>query len=214
MRLGILRRIRHIRAGKKGLAIGLAVLLILLPLALLVLRSKAAPLALPVFESVAESRVRRLVGEVAEELVNARESGEFCTLTYAADGSVRSLWVNSDAVNSLLAELSKELEERLTGLGLTCKIKSGDLLFPKLFSGSGIPLTVRGSAYGGASARPVSALTEGGLNQTLHRLEIEVTVPLTLTVLGEESRITVTSRVLIGETVIVGAIPGGVVVGG
>lgn len=214
MRLGILRRIWHNRAEKRTAAILLAGVMILLPVLLLALRARAAPLAIPIFESVAESRVKRLAGETAQELIAEGEGIDFCTLTYASDGSVKSLWVDSEAVNRFLAELTRALEGKLSGMTLNCKIKSGDLICPKLFSGSGLPLTVRGSVYGGVSAQTVSQLDEGGLNQTLHRLEVEVTAPLTVTVLGAETRLTVTTRVLIGETVIVGALPGGVVVGG
>lgn len=214
MYLGVFSRIGRIRNQKRFLATIVAVILILIFLGILLLRTRAAPLASPVFENIAESRVRRLVGEVAQELITEGNRGEFCTLTYTSDGGVMSLWVNSEAVNRFCADLSRQLETRLSKMALTCKIKSGDLVCPQLFSGSGLPLTVRGSVYGSVSVQAVSDLIEGGLNQTLHRLEVEVTVPLTIMVLGEESRMTVISRVLIGETVIVGALPGGVVVGG
>jgi hypothetical protein len=214
MRLGILRRIWHNRAEKRTAAILLAGVMILLPVLLLALRARAAPLAIPIFESVAESRVKGLVSETAQELIAERESGDFCTLTYASDGSVKSVWVDSEEVNRFLTELTRVLEAKLSDMTLTCRIRSGDLICPRLFSGSGVPLTVRGSVYGGVSARTVSGLSEGGLNQTLHRLEVEITAPLTVTVLGEETRLNVTARVLIGEAVIVGTLPGGIVVGG
>ena len=214
MHLGILRRFFHNRTEKRAAAFLLAVVMILLPICVLVIRARAAPLAIPIFESVAESRVKRIVSETAEELISARESTDFCILTYASDGSVKSVWVDSEAVHRFQTELSQKLVKKLSGMTLTCRIKSGDLICPHLFSGSGLSLTVRGSVYGGVSAQIVSDLAEGGLNQTLHRLKVAVSAPLTITVLGEETRLTVTTHVLIGETVIVGALPGGVVVGG
>ncbi len=214
MRLGVLRRIVFDRGGKRGIAVVLAILLILLSVFFLGLRMEAAPLAIPVFESVAESRVKRMMIETAENLLGEGRSADFCTLTYAADGSVKSVWVDSGAVNRFLAELTDRLEKKLSSMTLCCKIKSGDLIFPKLFSGSGFPLTVQGSMYGGVSARAVSDLVEGGLNQTLHRMEAEITAPITITVLGEDTQLTVTTRILISENLIVGELPGGIVVGG
>ncbi|MBQ8383328.1 MAG: sporulation protein YunB [Clostridia bacterium] len=209
-----MRRIFHSRGKRRFLRIAVCFLLLGSLLTMLGLRAKAAPLALPIFESIAESRVQKLVRETAEELSASGAYGQFCVLRYAADGSVQGLEVNSGEVRRFAADLSAALERELSGMRLSCKIRSGDLLLPRLFSGKGFYLTVTGSLYGGASADTVSTLKEGGLNQTLHRLELEVTVPLTLTVLGREEQITVTSRILIGEAVIVGAIPGGVVVGG
>lgn len=214
MRLGVLRRVLRGRRRKwvfRAVVVIMVLVFLILPP---ILRARAAPLALPIFESIAESRVQKLVRETAEELTASGEYGEFCTLRCTADGTVQGLVVESGEVRRYAADLSAALERELAGVKLFCKIRSGDILFPKLFSGSGFDLTVRGSLYGGASARTVSSLEEGGLNQTLHRLELEVTVPLTLTVLGREEQLTVISRILIGEAVIVGAIPGGIVVGG
>ena len=122
--------------------------------------------------------------------------------------------VNSKEVRRFSADLSGALERAFKSLPLQSKIRIGDVVFPKLFSGSGFYMTVKGSLYGGASVEVISSMEEGGLNQTLHRIELRVTTRLTLTVLGEKKQITVVSGILIGETVIVGAIPGGVMVGG
>ena len=213
MRLGILRRLMGNRSRYRRIWLSTAVSLLIGSVILLALRGKSAPLAVPICQSMVESKVNQLIGETAQEVLAGYASDELCALTYAPDGSVRSVWVNSKAVNRLAAELTGDLNRRLADLKVSCKIKSGDLFFPKWFSGSGISLTVRGSVYGGVSVEAMSDLTEGGLNQTLHRLALQVSAPLTVTVLGEESQLNITTRILIEETVIVGAIPGGVVVG-
>ena len=115
MRLGILRRIGLDRVGRKAIGVVLAVLLILMSVFFLSLRMKAVPLAIPVFESVAESRAKQIMIRTAEELLKEDESADFCTLTYAADGSIKSVWVDSGAVNRFLAELSRNLETERPG---------------------------------------------------------------------------------------------------
>lgn len=214
MHLGNLRRILRFREKKRVICIVACVLAITVLILFVGLRASAAPIALPVFHSVAQSRVQSLVREVAAKLVREGNYDDFCTLSYSSDGSIRGVWVDSESANRFVSDLTSALDSELAKIPLSYKIRSGDILFPKLFSGSGIPLTLRGSLYGGASARLVSSLDEGGLNQTLHRMEVEVTIPLTLTVLGEEEQFTVTSHILLGEAVIVGALPGGVVIGG
>lgn len=199
--------------GKRWIGIAAIILVVVLPLSLIGLRARAKPMVLPIFRSLAESRIQLLVREVADEITAKEEYRQICQLTYAKDGAVQGLVVDSRSANQLVADLTCALKERLTKVTLTCRMQSGDVLFPKLFSGSGIPFTVRGSLYGGASAKLVSDLTEGGLNQTLHRLEVEVTVPVTLMVMGETEEFCITSRILLGESVIVGAMPSGVVAG-
>ena len=191
-----------------SLAIGL------LGLSLAGLRARARPLAIPVFRSMAESRVQLLVRETADQIIEKEEYKGICALTYEENGKIAGVWVDSHSANRLVAELTARLRRQLSSVSLSCKMHSGDVIFPKLFSGCGFSFTIRGSLYGGVSAKLVSELVEGGLNQTLHRLEVEVNVPLTMTVLGESAEFTVISRILLGEAVIVGAMPSGVVVGG
>lgn len=216
MALWNLRRRIPRRWGRRELmgAAGICLLTaVLATVILLGLRAGARPIALPVMRGMAESRVQELVRQTAEELLVKEEYGSICAFAYHADGSIAGLSVDSRRANQLAAELTAALRGKMEHVSLSCKLKSGDVLWSKLYSGSGIPFSVRGSLYGGASARLVSDLKEGGLNQTLHRLEIEVTIPLTMTVLGEREAFSVTVRILLCESVIVGAMPGGVVVG-
>ena len=216
MALWNLRRILPRQRGERWLILGVSVLLaasMLFSVVLVGLRVRAKPLAIPVFRSMAESRVQELVRKTAEELLLKAEYGSICTLAYQGDGQIAGVSVDTHSANRLTAELTAALRERLSHLSLSCKVKSGDVLFARFFSGGGIAFSVRGSLYGGASAKLVSSLQEGGLNQTLHRLEVEVSVPVTMTVLGEREEFSVTSRILLCESVIVGAMPGGVVVG-
>lgn len=216
MALWKLRRLLGHRGVERWLICGMSLLLagaMLCSVGLIGLRAKARPLAIPVFRSMAESRVQELVRMTAEEILLKEEYSAICTLAYQGDGKIAGLLVDSHSANRLAAELTASLRQRLANLPLSCRVRCGDVLFPRLFSGGGIAFSVKGSLYGGASAKLVSDLIEGGLNQTLHRLEIEVSVPVTMTVLGEREAFTVTSRILLCESVIVGAMPGGVVVG-
>ena len=216
MALWNLRRIIPRRgAGRWLISVGAALLAgaMIITVALAGLRASAKPLAIPVFRSMAESRVQELVRMTAEEILLKDEYSTICTLAYQGDGKIAGLSVDSHSANRLVAELIASLRKRLSRITLSCKVRCGDVLFPRFFSGGGIAFSVKGSLYGGASAKLVSDLIEGGLNQTLHRLEVEVSVPVTMTVLGDREAFTVTSRILLCESVIVGAMPGGVVVG-
>ena len=49
--------------------------------------------------------------------------------------------------------------------------------------------------------------TQAGINQTLHQLTMSVLVDVSVLVLGETASFTVTSEVVVAETVIVGDVP-------
>ena len=50
-------------------------------------------------------------------------------------------------------------------------------------------------------------LLQAGINQTLHQLAMEVSVDVAVLALGETNSFTMTSEVVVAETVIVGAVP-------
>ena len=52
-----------------------------------------------------------------------------------------------------------------------------------------------------------SHFSQAGINQTLHKLTMEVSVDVAVLVLGRTESFTVTSEVVVAETVIVGAVP-------
>ena len=52
-----------------------------------------------------------------------------------------------------------------------------------------------------------SQFTSAGVNQTLHRIWMEVTVPMTLLLPGGRVEVTVETRLCVAETVIIGQVP-------
>ena len=53
----------------------------------------------------------------------------------------------------------------------------------------------------------VSSFSQAGINQTLHRLNMEVSIDVAVLVLGETSSFTMSSQVVVAETIIVGQVP-------
>ena len=62
-------------------------------------------------------------------------------------------------------------------------------------------------AVGTADARFSSSFSEAGVNQTLHRIELELTVPMTLLLPGGPVETESVTRLCVAETVIVGRVP-------
>ena len=79
---------------------------------------------------------------------------------------------------------------------------------PEFFSGRGpaIPVHILSIRNSDASFR--SNFTQAGINQTLHQLTMEVSVDVAVLVLAQTSSFTISSEVVVAETVIVGDVPG------
>ena len=78
---------------------------------------------------------------------------------------------------------------------------------PELFSGKGPAIPVRILSIRNSDASFTSTFTEAGINQTLQQLLMNVSVDITVLVLGKADSFTVTSQVVVAETIIVGQVP-------
>ena len=78
---------------------------------------------------------------------------------------------------------------------------------PELFSGSGPKLPVKVMSISTSDAEFRNEFSEAGINQTLHQLIMEVSVDVAVLVLGETAGFTITSEVVVAETVIIGDVP-------
>ena len=86
-------------------------------------------------------------------------------------------------------------------------IPLGSLFLPELFSGKGPSIPVHILSIRNSDANFTSDFSQAGINQTLHQLTMEVSVDVAVLVLGETGSFTITSEVVVAETVIVGYVP-------
>ena len=77
----------------------------------------------------------------------------------------------------------------------------------EIFSGKGPIIPVEIISIRNSDAYFNSSFTQAGINQTLHQLSMSVLVDVSVLVLGEAASFTVTSEVVVAETIIVGDVP-------
>lgn len=124
------------------------------------------------------------------------------------DGRITALKTNMGEVNRLRTEILDLINEKIMALDHSdIGIPLGSLFLPELLSGKGPAIPVHILSIRNSDANFISDFTQAGINQTLHRLNMEVSVDVAVLVLGETSSFTVTSQVVVAETVIVGQVP-------
>ena len=108
----------------------------------------------------------------------------------------------------LRAELSAHLLRQLEdSRSLDLAVPVGSLLPIEPTWARGPELHLRALALGTASAEFESEFTSAGINQTRHRLWLELSVPVTVLLPGGGEEVAVDSRLCVAETVIVGQVP-------
>ena len=124
------------------------------------------------------------------------------------DGRITALKTNMSEVNRLKTDILNIINDEILALDTSdLGIPLGSLFLPEFLSGKGPAIPVHILSIRNSDATFSSHFSQAGINQTLHKLTMEVSVDVAVLVLGRTESFTVTSEVVVAETVIVGAVP-------
>lgn len=124
------------------------------------------------------------------------------------EGRITALKTNMSEVNRLKTDILNLINDEILALDTAdIGVPLGNLFLPELFSGRGPVIPVQIVAIRNSDASFSSDFTEAGINQTLQKITLTVCVDVTILVLGETDSFTVSSQVVVAETVIVGQVP-------
>lgn len=188
----------------------LAASLVLFVMLVLFLRLSVAPLV----EELATARVVNRASYIINEAIEAQlqsEDTDYDNIVYLekdVNGAITALKTNINEVNRLKTQILSVIDTMLLDLDVNeIGLPLGSLILPELFSGSGPKLPVRVMSISASDADFRNEFSEAGINQTAHRIMMDVNITMTvLTPVGTES-VTASSTVVVAETVIVGTVP-------
>ena len=124
------------------------------------------------------------------------------------DGRITALKTNMSEVNRLKTEILNLVNDEILAMDTSdIGIPLGSLLLPEFLSGRGPVIPVHILSIRNSDASFSSAFTEAGINQTLQQLTMHVSIDVAVLVLGKTEQFTVSSQVVVAETVIVGQVP-------
>ena len=124
------------------------------------------------------------------------------------NGRITALKTNMSEVNRLKTDILNIINDEILALDTSdIGIPLGSLFLPEFLSGKGPAIPVHILSIRNSDATFVSDFSQAGINQTLHKLTMTVSVDVAVLVLGETSSFTINSEVVVAETVIVGDVP-------
>ena len=123
-------------------------------------------------------------------------------------GMITAASVDMRNLNRLQAALSSEILRKLTGPSAAeISIPLGNLLAMPLLSGRGPSVQICILSVSDCEARLISSFTDAGINQTLHRIDLEIRATVHILLPGGTAAEQVSHTMLAAETVIVGRVP-------
>lgn len=124
------------------------------------------------------------------------------------NGRITALKTNIGEVNRLKTDILNIINDEILALDTSdIGIPLGSLFLPELLSGKGPAIPVHILAIRNSDANFTSNFSQAGINQTLHQLNMVVSVDVSVLVLGQTNSFTLNSEVVVAETVIVGDVP-------
>ena len=185
-------------------------LLILSGIVLLLFRSRYRE----IIQQLAETQVKNTTSDLANDAIAKQiadgviQYDRIVFFEKDLDGRITALKTNMSEINRLKTDILNIINDEILALDTSdIGIPLGSFFLPELLSGRGPVIPVNVLSIRNSDAAFSSNFVQAGINQTLHQLIMLVSVDVAVLVLGHTSSFTITSEVVIAETVIVGSVP-------
>ena len=190
--------------------IRLLLILLLLLVVLALLRSRLYP----VIRSLAETQVKNTASDLINDAIAEQIAAgniRYDRIVYFEkdlNGRITALKTNIGEINRLKTDVLNIINDEILSTDeSSLGVALGSLFLPEFLSGKGPKLPVRILVIRNSEADFYSDFSEAGINQTLHKLNMEVFLDVTVLVLGSTTEFTISSHMVVAETVIVGDVP-------
>lgn len=198
------------RRGKRRWKLPLFLLLALGIWAFAGLRARLWPVVLSLARTQVTNTASDLINDaILEQIMEGQiQYDRIVYFEKDLNGRITALKTNMAEVNRLKTETLNIINDEIMAedtdhLGVAL----GSLILPEFFSGKGPCIPVRILTIRNSDAGFQSEFTEAGINQTLQKLRMDVLIDVTILVLGQTETFTVSSQMVVAETIIVGDVP-------
>lgn len=164
--------------------------------------------------SLAETQVKNTTSDLINDAIDAQiDKGniQYDRIVYFEkdlNGKITALKTNMSEVNRLKTSILNIINDEILAMDTTdLGIPVGSLVLPEVLSGRGPQIPIQVMSISNSDAGFESYFTQAGINQTLQKLTMTISVDVSILVLGRTESFTVTSEVVVAETIIVGQVP-------
>ncbi len=164
--------------------------------------------------SLGETQVKNSTSDLINDAIDAQiETGniQYDRIVFFEkdlNGRITALKTNMSEVNRLKTDILNIINDEILALDSSdLGIPIGSLILPEFMAGRGVQIPVKILSIANSDASFESDFTQAGINQTLHQINMTVSVDVAILVLGKTESFTISSQVVVAETIIVGQVP-------
>lgn len=167
---------------------------------------------LPIFDTLCENRAKSIAtivsNEQATNVMREHTYDEIFTIEKDSNGNITMIKSNIIPINEIISDVANKIQEDINKRGReNIEIALGSFTGLKLLAGRGPGIKIRISSIGNVETDLRSEFTAQGINQTLHRVYLQVKCEVSILTPFDNISKEITNQVLLAENVIVGNIP-------
>lgn len=184
-------------------------LVVVVAIAVWIYWKSMAPTILDVAETRLKSETTRAINEALNiAITEGCVYSDFVTIERDSDNNVSMLTANSVKVNALARQMAIVSQGKINALSdFDVNIPLGTLSGVPLFSEKGPKVNITVSPIGTVNCTFTSTFETAGINQTLHRIYLNVESVVDLIIPTAHTEVVTTTPILLCESVIIGKVP-------
>lgn len=166
----------------------------------------------PIIVTTCESKIKMLtsssINSSITQVISDDIYNELVDVTEDEQGNIKMIQANAVRINSLSKEISKLALLKIEGMGEQgIPIPFGTFTGMPIFMGKGPDVLVKVTPIGTMDCLFKSEFIQAGINQTLHRIYLEVSSNVNLVLPIFKDKVKTFTQVIICESVIIGQVP-------
>lgn len=167
---------------------------------------------LPIFDALCIDKAKAIATIVSNEqatiVMKEHTYDELFSIEKDNDGNIIMIKSNVGPINEIISDVAVKIQNEIDKKGKNnVKISLGNFTGFKLLSGEGPTINIKISSTGNVETDLKSEFTEQGINQTLHKVYLQVVCEVVILTPYDNISSKVSNQVLIAENIIVGKIP-------
>lgn len=158
--------------------------------------------------SMAKTIATKISNQEATKVMENYSYQDLLKVTKDEQGNVKMVETNIVIINQIISKIPVQIQNEIEkSQNNTFQIRLGSLLGNQFFAGKGPNITIQMDITGTVETELKSEFVSAGINQTLHKIYLELTCNVSILTPIKTIERQITNQVLLAEGVIIGEVP-------
>ena len=159
-------------------------------------------------KNMAKSIATKISNNEATKIMENYSYSDMLNITKDDNGNVKMVEANIVTINEIISQIPLNIQKQMEKTeNNTFAIKLGSFLGSNLFAGRGPNVNIKMQLIGNLDTQLKSEFISAGINQTLHRIYLEISCNIVILTPYETIEDKIVNQVLLAEGVIIGNVP-------